>query len=277
MAVHAHPDDEVISTGGILARYADEGVRTVVVTCTDGSQGFGPGGLLPGEPGHDRDSVAATRRVELERSCALLGVGHLELLGYRDSGMVGWAGNSDPAAFCNAAVEDVAIRLARLIDHYQPAVVVTYDENGGYGHPDHIQTHRVALAAVARAGSAASGGGSPAGGTAAKVYFTARSQSRAQRMQELRQKFQPDQVPGRPRRAVPAGIPDSAITTVVDTTAALGRKRAALEAHASQLADTFWVMLSDPDFAEMFGEELFVRAQDSTGAPVPETDLFAGL
>ena len=93
MAIHAHPDDEVISTGGVLARYADEGVRTVVVTCTDGSQGFGPGRVLPGEPGHDRDAVAKVRKAELERSCAALGVGHLEMLGYRDSGMAGWAGN----------------------------------------------------------------------------------------------------------------------------------------------------------------------------------------
>src|SRR5215469_13012962 len=112
MAVHAHPDDEVISTGGALARYADDGVRTVVVTCTDGSQGFGPGGVLPGEPGHDLDAVAATRRAELTTSCSLLGVAHLELLGYRDSGMAGWAGNEKPDAFCNVPVAAAAARVS---------------------------------------------------------------------------------------------------------------------------------------------------------------------
>jgi LmbE family N-acetylglucosaminyl deacetylase len=171
MAVHAHPDDEVISTGGVLARYAGEGVRTVVVTCTDGSQGFAHGNILPGEPGHDRDEVAKIRKEELERSCAALGVGHLEMLGYRDSGMAGWDGNRDPDAFCNVPVDEGAARVAALIEQYQPQVVLTYDDNGGYGHPDHIQAHRVAMAAVDRL----AGPAGPAGATGpTKVYFTAR-------------------------------------------------------------------------------------------------------
>ncbi|WP_372509140.1 PIG-L deacetylase family protein [Actinomadura madurae] len=90
MAVHAHPDDEVLSTGGILARYAAEGVRTVLVTCTNGEQGDGPGGVKPGEPGHDAEEVARRRLAELRESAGLLDIGHLELLGYRDSGMPGW-------------------------------------------------------------------------------------------------------------------------------------------------------------------------------------------
>ena len=90
MAVHAHPDDEATGTGGVLARYAAEGIRTVLVTCTDGRCGDGPGGVKPGEPGHDPAAVVAMRRAELEASCAVLGVSHLELLGYADSGMMGW-------------------------------------------------------------------------------------------------------------------------------------------------------------------------------------------
>src|SRR5580698_7075261 len=117
MAVHAHPDDEAISTGGILARYAKEGVRTVLVTCTDGGCGDGPGGVKPGEPGHDRDAVVRLRQAELERSCEqpeLLRVGHLELLGYRDSGMMGWPTNTEPGAFWGMDVEEAARPLVAL-------------------------------------------------------------------------------------------------------------------------------------------------------------------
>jgi LmbE family N-acetylglucosaminyl deacetylase len=266
MAVHAHPDDEVISTGGVLARYADEGVHTIVVTCTDGSQGYGPGGVMPGEPGHDRRSIAETRRVELQRSCEILGVAHLEMLGYHDSGMAGWAGNQEPDAFWNVAVDDAAARVAKLIERYQPQVVVTYDhDSGGYGHPDHVQAHRVTVAAFDRAP------------LAAKLYFTARGQAQAARMRELREQLGMPPRPGRPPRATPPGLSEDAITTMIDTRMALERKRAALEAHASQLADSFWVKLSDEDFADLFGEESFVRARDQSGAPLPESDLFAGI
>jgi LmbE family N-acetylglucosaminyl deacetylase len=236
----------------------------VVVTCTDGSQGFGPGGVLPGEPGHDREAVAETRRVELEQSCSALGVAHLELLGYRDSGMAGWEANREPDSFQNIPVDRAAAAVAELVARYEPQVVVTYDENGGYGHPDHIQTHRVVLAALERAE------------TVSKLYFTARSQSHARRMLELRQRLQ-IQRPGQPPRATPGGVPDDEITTVVDTTGALDRKRAALRAHASQLADTVWVKIPDEDFAELFGQESFVRYMDRSGAPLPESDLFVGL
>ena len=98
MAVHAHPDDEAISTGGILARYSAEGVRTVLVTCTNGELGDAPGGIKPGEPGHDEAVVVPLRRKELEASCEVLGVTNLELLGYHDSGMEGWPQNDAPDA-----------------------------------------------------------------------------------------------------------------------------------------------------------------------------------
>jgi LmbE family N-acetylglucosaminyl deacetylase len=270
MAVHAHPDDEVISTGGVLARYGLEGVRTVLVTCTDGSQGYGLGGVLPGEPGHDLDEVATTRRRELEQSCSLLEVSHLELLGYRDSGMAGWAGNDSPDAFCNAPLDEAVGALMALIERYRPQVVVTYDVNGGYGHPDHVQTHRVTVAAVDRTD------------VPAKVYFTARSSGFAQQMAELRERLQlpprrrPEGTDG-PNPAASAGVPEVAITTIIDTRVGLDRKRAALQAHASQLADTVWLKVSDDEFAELFGQESFVRSRDRSGAPLPETDLFAGL
>src|SRR3954466_12375082 len=108
MAVHAHPDDEATGTGGVLARYAAEGLTTVLVTCTDGRCGDGPGGVKPGEAGHDPDAVVAMRQAELEASCAALKVTHLELLGYGDSGMVGWAANDAPGAFWGTPVSEAA-------------------------------------------------------------------------------------------------------------------------------------------------------------------------
>jgi LmbE family N-acetylglucosaminyl deacetylase len=125
MAVHAHPDDEASSTGGILAKYGAEGVRTVLVTCTNGELGNAPDGTEPGQPGHDEELVTAHRRAELEKSTELLGVSDVELLGYHDSGMMGWPQNDDPGAFWQTPVEEAAGRLASLIEAYQPDVVVT--------------------------------------------------------------------------------------------------------------------------------------------------------
>src|SRR5690348_8452723 len=126
MAVHAHPDDEATGTGGVLARYAAEGVTTVLVTCTDGRCGDGPGGVKPGEPGHDPDAVAKLRVEELEASCAALKVSHLELLGYPDSGMMGWSTNDVPGSFWTTPVPEAAERLGELIRRYEPDVIVTY-------------------------------------------------------------------------------------------------------------------------------------------------------
>ena len=138
MAVHAHPDDEATGTGGVLAQYAAEGIRTVLVTCTDGGCGDGPGGVKPGDPGHDPAAVALMRRQELQASCEVLKISDLEMLDYADSGMTGWPSNDAPGSFWQTPVQEGAARLAELMRHYRPDVVVTYDEKGFYGHPDHI-------------------------------------------------------------------------------------------------------------------------------------------
>src|SRR5271168_3437443 len=114
MAVHAHPDDEA-SGGGILATYADQGIRTVVVTCTNGEYGDAPGGIKPGQPGHDPEAVARQRLAELDKSVQILKVSDLETLGYRDSGMPDWDYKNLPQAFSNIPVETVAARIGDLI------------------------------------------------------------------------------------------------------------------------------------------------------------------
>ena len=149
MAVHAHPDDEASSTGGVLARYGAEGVRTVVVTCTNGEFGDSPGGVKPGDDGHDELEVAEIRLAELREAAKHLGVTDLELLGYHDSGMVEWT--QEPALTRSATPAGRCRGPDRRPDRAVPAqVVVTYDPDGGYQHPDHVHTSRAAIEAAKR-------------------------------------------------------------------------------------------------------------------------------
>ena len=268
MAVHAHPDDESSSTGGVLAKYAAEGIRTVVVTCTNGELGDGPGGIKPGDEGHDTDAVAATRRAELHKACELLHVSHLETLGYHDSGMADWHYKDDERAFSSVPVDAAAERLAALIETYRPDVLVTYCIDDGYEHPDHLQAHHVALAAVERTG------------IPRKVYLSCIRASDFDRvMASLREmgveipELEDDD--GSWREKLYAV--ERRITTTIDVSAFIGQKREALVAHASQVSESFFVKLPEPVFADAFGQESFIKVHDATGSDGPETDLFAGL
>ena len=270
MAVHAHPDDESSSTGGVLARYSDEGCRTVVVTCTNGEYGDGPGHVKPGQPGHHPEEVARTRLAELEVARERLGVNHVELLGYHDSGMADWDFKDLPDVFCNVPVEDSAKRLEDLFELHHPDVVVTYADTGGYNHPDHRQAHLITVQAVERTG------------IPAKLYLIAR---RRQDWQKIREHMaaaglEVPPVPQwqtEPERLRAMELLEDRITTTVVATAWADRKRAALAAHASQLDESFFLRLPTAVFADVFATETFIRSTDRTGAPIPEDDLFAGL
>ncbi len=268
MAVHAHPDDEASSTGGVLAAYSDQGVRTVVVTCTNGEFGDAPGGVKPGHDAHDEQEVARLRLAELRAACKILGVADLELLGYHDSGMPDWDYKDRAEAFCNVPTADVAARIGSLIERYRPQVVVTYNEKGPYQHPDHVHAAEAATAAVA------------ATGIPAKLYFTAMRGSDWQKIREaLRELGEDVPDPGSvsPQMRQQMAEAEERITTTVDIRPVLGRKRDALLAHASQINDS-WFSKIPPEVGEAaFGRESFIRASDSTGAPVPEDDLFSGL
>ena len=270
MAVHAHPDDESSSTGGVLARYADEGITTVVVTCTNGEYGDGPDHVKPGEAGHDPDQVAKTRLAELETACQILRVTHLETLGYHDSGMADWAYKDDGHMFSNVPLEESAGRVAALVERYRPDVLVTYDGPGAYNHPDHLRAHEVAVEASRRTG------------IPAKLYFIARRRRDWERLRE-RMAEAGIEMPAPPAAMLTPEFlrrmeeTEQRITTTVDTTGVASRKRDALAAHASQLDQSWWVRFPDDAFLEVFGQETFIRAEDRTGAPVPEADLFAGL
>jgi LmbE family N-acetylglucosaminyl deacetylase len=262
MAVHAHPDDEASSTGGILAKYSAEGVRTVLVTCTNGELGDSPSGGKPGDDGHDESAVVQLRRRELEDSCRILGVKHLEVLGYHDSGMMGWPNNDAPGSFWGMAVDEAARPLAGLMQRYQPQVVVTYDDFGFYGHPDHIQAHRITLAALDMTG------------LPAKLYCPTVRRSAlplfAERME--RAGLEPPSFDDER-----FGVPDEDVAASIDCREHATAKLEALAAHASQKDNIFFLRLPLPDFTEMFGREEFIRLRDPTDSPVPEDDLFTGL
>ena len=272
MAVHAHPDDESSSTGGVFARYADEGIRTVLVTCTNGELGDGPDHVKPDEEGHDAKEVAKTRLAELQAARGVLGITHLELLGYHDSGMPDWRWKDEPDSFCNIPFDVSTGRLVDLFERYRPDVVVTYDDNGGYNHPDHLQAHRITVAAFEQTM------------IPSKLYFIARRRRDWERMREimLAQGIEmpaPPQVDDERRKQMEARMAavEARITTTIDTTAHAVKKRAALASHASQLDQSWWVKMPSEGFEQIFAQETFIRAHDTTGAPVPETDLFAGL
>jgi N-acetyl-1-D-myo-inositol-2-amino-2-deoxy-alpha-D-glucopyranoside deacetylase len=286
MAVHAHPDDEAIGTGGILARAAAEGIRTVLVTCTGGEVGE-----INPNTGATPETLGEIRKRELQDACDILGVSHLEMLGYRDSGMMGTADNHHPESFQQADLTKAIARMVSLVRKYRPSVIVTYDENGFYGHPDHINAHRVAVGAYHRAGDAGLVDGLEPY-TPQKLYYTAIATSQfkefGKRLRELgiagpggRPIDEPesDAVQAEPVEPdMPWGVPDALITTVVDVAAHAGQKRRALWAHATQMGpDVFFAKLPEPLFEQMFGLEQFRLQQARVDIALPETDLFAGL
>lgn len=287
LLVHAHPDDESIETGATMARYAAEGAAVTLVTCTLGELGE----VIPSGLAHlaaDREDRLGEHRIgELARACAALGVGDHHFLGgpgrWRDSGMMGVPGNGDPRCFWRAGVEEAAGLLAGLIRSRRPQVIITYDARGFYGHPDHIQAHRVTRRALRLAadGSFGAGRGS-APWRVTKLYATAMPRSVLAEAIDL-----DGHRAARGFRQVgsvaelPFGIPDEQVTTQIDGTAYLGAKTEAMRAHATQIAvagDCF--ALSDMVGQRILGHEFFTALSGPRGPAGPqgwEDDLFAGV
>ena len=304
MTVHAHPDDESIGTGGVMARAVTAGDRVVLVTCTDGALGeiVIPERDTPEE--HRR--LAATRAFELEAAMAELGVTEWENLGYRDSDMMGRVANLDPRCFWQAAMDEAIGRLVWLVRRYRPHVVTTYNDFGGYGHPDHIRAHLVAVGAWERAGDPTwypgqlapeHGGTGPAeadGGLAPwaplKLYEQAipasvRSGMR-DRLRELGRDWFGEPGPdatGEERAEYEARmarmlVPDELVTTRVDIAPFLEAKFAAMRAHATQLSPDFpFLAIGLDTWRERWPIESFVLRAARVETVVPESDLFAGI
>ncbi|MEV0948014.1 PIG-L family deacetylase [Rhodococcus sp. NPDC049939] len=242
---HAHPDDEVFTTGGVMRQAADAGHRVVVVTATDGALGEAPEGILS-----EGESLAERRRRELENSTRLLGATRVVPLHYADSGMAGSPENGNPAAFCNIDVEEAAARLAAVLVEEAADVLTIYDPNGGYGHPDHVQVHHVGVRAAEMAG-------------VPHVYEAAVSRDHLQRLMALNPEWSEET---QPPDLDAFGLPESEITTVVDVSGVMDAKRAAMHAHATQIGD-FGPFLHMPDdqLREVFGLEWFRRRDAPTG------------
>lgn len=262
VAFHAHPDDEVLSTGGTLARAAAEGHRTVVVIATRGELGEVPDGLLA-----PSEELSQRRVAETARAAEILGVARLEFLGYRDSGMAGTPHNHLPGAFAGADVEEAAGRLAALLDEERADVLTTYDGHGGYGHPDHVQVHRVGHRAARVAGRPP------------RVYEATIDRDHLRRLMALARGPLGNHLPrpdGEPPDVSGLGVSEHEITTRVDVTPFIDAKRRALFAHESQVGEThFFRNLPEPVFALAFGTEWFIRADARDGGG--ETGLFHGL
>jgi N-acetyl-1-D-myo-inositol-2-amino-2-deoxy-alpha-D-glucopyranoside deacetylase len=277
--VHAHPDDETISGGATMAHYSADGAHVTLMTCTLGEEGEIHVSALAGLAASGADQLGGYRVVELERACAALGVTDHRFLGgagrYRDSGMMGTPANDHPRAFWQADLDAAAGQLVDVFREVRPQVLVTYDTNGGYGHPDHINAHRVAMRAVELA---AAEGIAPA-----KVYWTAFPRSV---MQEGIERFAESS--NNPFAGVtnvdelPFTVPDERIAARIEAQAFADAKMAAVRAHATQIPTDSWLFtLAEGVGKEFLGVEYYELVVGTRGPGSGpngwETDLFAGL
>lgn len=256
---HAHPDDEAIATAGTLAKAKADGHRTIVVFATRGELGETPEWLGAG------DTLAELRSREAEAACALLGVDRVLWLEYRDSGVEDDHRNHDTDTFHSAPLGEAAAALAAILTAETVDVLTVYDENGNYGHPDHIKVHLVGYEAARLAA------------TPLVYEATIDRDFIVASMREGAVEF-PDDVEIPDPEAMNLGMPAARITTQVDVSAFAATKRAAMAAHASQIGETsFFLQMPEERFGEVFGLEWFIRR----GGPLPpsarETDLFALL
>ncbi len=258
VSFHAHPDDESIGTGGTLRRAASAGHRVVLVFATRGERGEPvPGVLGEGEALWER------RIAETFESARILGAERVEFLGYVDSGMMGEPANDSPYSFWSAEVEHAAHRLAAILREEAADVLTVYDDFGGYGHPDHIQVHRVGVRAAELVGTP-------------RVFQGTMNQDHIRRMSErIRQAVEEglEDVEELSEEEQTFGKPEALITHAVDVADLLEVKRASMRAHASQIADDSWFLaMDDESFRQAFGTEWYIEL----GRERPEGAPFEG-
>lgn len=273
--VHAHPDDETINNGATMAQMVEDGVAVTLITCTRGEEGE----VLVPELAHlasnAEDKLGIHRIAELANAMKELGVKDHRFLGnYRDSGMMGTPQNEHPNCFWRADVEEAAKNLAAIIDEVKPQVMVTYDENGGYGHPDHIQTHRVAMRASEIATWKVS-----------KIYWNIMPKSIVQKGMDAMKAQGSDFFGAENVDDLPFVKDDSFVSAVIHAPNQVDKKMAAMKAHATQISlDGPFFALSNNLGVQVFGDEYYTLVKgeiSGTYHPVStdnlEQDLFAGI
>lgn len=275
LAVQPHPDDESITMGGTLARYSAEGIRTTLVTATRGEVGE----ILDKEldPREAAPRLATIREAELRKAMSILGVGEVLFLGYEDSGMAGLPRNREPQTFWQADEEEAIARLVQIIRRVRPQVLVTQNEFGGYGHPDHVKTHRVAIGAFFYAGDGKRFPGAEPF-RPSKLYYNAFPKSLLVRMAEAMQRAGIENRFSTDGEPPPFAVSDERVTAWLDVSPFIEKKLAAMRAHRTQIPEDSWFLkLSEVVGPQAWATETFELARSSVDSPARETDLFAGL
>ncbi|MDO5629157.1 MAG: PIG-L family deacetylase [Mobilicoccus sp.] len=251
---HAHPDDEASQTSGTMTLASRRGHRVIVVYATNGEHGESPEDLADGE------SLVDRRRAEAEASARVTGTARVAWLGYSDSGMTGWAQNADEASFARADLDEAAGRLVAILNEEDADVLVTYDWHGGYGHPDHVQVHRV---------------GHRAADLAARPPRVLEATMNRDHMRALMamageaglfEGREGMNVDGPADDGNPFGTPEAELHWAVDISDAVDAKRAALACHASQASDIgMFLAIPAEHFAAGFGQEFFIEPGRAPG------------
>jgi len=279
LLVHAHPDDETINNGVTMAKYAASGAQVTLVTCTRGEEGEVLVTELANLASDKDDKLGEHREVELKDAMVQLGINDFRFLGapnkkWRDSGMMGTTQNDRGDVFWQADLDEASHELVKIILEIQPQVLITYDEFGGYGHPDHIKAHRVAMRATELAAEQ--------GWHVSKIYWNTMPRSVIQMGIEKMKEVGSDFFGAQSADDLPFAKPDELVTTVVNAPEYVPQKLEAMKAHATQISvDGPFFALSNNLGLSVWGDEYYTLVKGEKAAPFDingrELDIFAGV
>ena len=279
LLVHAHPDDETINNGVTMAKYAASGAQVTLVTCTRGEEGEVLVTELANLASDKDDKLGEHREVELKDAMAQLGINDFRFLGapnkkWRDSGMMGTTQNERGDVFWQADLDEASYELVKIILEIKPQVLITYDEFGGYGHPDHIKAHRVAMRAAELA--------TEQGWQISKIYWNTMPRSVIQMGIEKMKEVGSDFFGAQSVDELPFAKPDELVTTVVNAPEYVPQKLEAMKAHATQISvDGPFFALSNNLGLSVWGDEYYTLVKGEKAAPFDnngrELDIFAGV
>ncbi|MEN9605165.1 MAG: hypothetical protein RJB29_39 [Actinomycetota bacterium] len=279
LLVHAHPDDETIGNGVTMAKYATAGTQVTLVTCTRGEEGEVLLSELANLASDKDDKLGEQRIIELKNAMHELGIKDYRFLGapnkkWRDSGMMGTPQNDRNDVFWQTDLDEAALELVKIILETKPQVLITYDEFGGYGHPDHIKAHRVAMRAAELA--------IDQGWQISKIYWNTTPRSVVQEGIEKMKEVGSDFFGAESVEDLPWAKPDELVTTVINAPEFVPQKLAAMKAHATQISiDGPFFALSNNLGLEVWGDEYYTLVKGEAAAPFDikgrELDIFAGV